>query len=347
MAVTKQTYSLSPTWTAAQHADLIRQVFIDAGLMTEWYDTFLSGSIENRILEVQYDPSKVYGRTYYWFMFSGGSMSIALATGWNSITHVPTGSQYLDYMGTATNTTASHRVFYSWSTTTTLTIVRYQSNINPNFYWLLFRNGSSSSNFHIPNASVGQRIVTWIDLDKFLFHHYLVCSVTTNSRQGLIRFRQYLLLRRSYHGAGMALRGEASLDDYGVGTSITDDSVYEVMLYSGVGNGSNTYTTNIVPGTSYSVWAAPPIFLPIGFTNTNPAFTSNSTPVFTGAQYSHYLFESLPEDFGLCMHYSNNNMALQDTLVVSSGSEEWEMINVSNNATFGEGASPMFLARIV
>lgn len=347
MAVTKQTYTLNPTWTAAQHADLIRTVFIDAGLMVDWYDSFLSGSIQNRILEVSYDASKTYGRTYYWFMFTGGSMAIALATGWNSTTHVPIGSQYLDYMSTTTNATSSHRVLYSWSTTTTLTITRYQSNISPTFSWFVFRNGTSSSNFHIPNASVGSKIVSWIDLDKFMFHHYLICSLATNNTQGFIRMRQYLLLRRSYHGAAMALRDETSIDDYGVGTNVNDDSVFEVMVYSGVGNNSNAYGTNVVSGSGYSVWDAPPIFLPVGFTNTNPAFTSNSTPVFTGAQYSHYLFDSLPEDFGICMHYANNNMSLQDTLVVSSGTEEWEMINVSNNGTNGTGASPMFLARVI
>jgi hypothetical protein len=346
MAVTKVAYTLNPTWTAAQHADLWRSAFIGAGLMTEWYDSFSSGGIDNRILEVQYDPTKTYGRTYYWFMFTGGQMAVALATGWNAVTHVPTGTQYLDFYTTTTNATTNHRIIYSWTTTTTLTITRYTSQTNSSFSWYVIRNGTSStSNFHISNAAVGPKISTWYDLNRVFFHHILIMSIGNQGNSGHIRPFQYLALRRSYHPYGMALRGETYNGYYGLGT----DNPYPtlpVANFAAVGNVNVNPPTNIVLGNSYSVWNGSPTYLPVAFNNTNPAFTTNVNPVFTGAQYSQFLFESLPEDFGLSFHYANNTMAVQDTLVVTAGVEEWEMINVSNN-TITTGASGMFLARTV
>jgi len=347
MAVTKQTYSLSPTWTAAQHADLIRQVFIDAGLMTEWYDSFLSGSMENRILEVQYDPAKTYGRTYYWFIFTGGQMHLALATGWNAVTHVPTGTQYLDYYTTTTNAITNHELIYTWTTTTNLVITRYTSQTNSSFSWFVVRNGTSSvSNFHISNAAVGSKISTWYDLNKVFFHHFLIVNCNVNNFNAYIRFRQYLMLRRSYHPYGIALRGETYNGYYGFDT--TNYVHFFVKTYGATGFananvGSNMPTANTYDAANEST----PIWLPVASSAANPAYATNVTPVFTGAQYSDFLFESIPEDFGLSMHYANNTMAVQDTLVVSAGVEEWEMINVANNGTVSSGASPMFLARIV
>jgi hypothetical protein len=348
MAVTKQTYALNPTWTAVQHADFIRQVFIDAGLMTEWHDSFLSGTMENRILEVQYDPTKTYGRTYYWFIFTGGQMYLALATGWNAVTHVPTGTQYLDFYTTTTNAITNHRLIYSWSTTTTLTMVRYQSNINPNFSWFLIRNGSSSSNFHIAHSSVGQKIVTWIDLDKVFFHHFLINITRIASNYSTLEYRQHLMLRRSYHAAATSLRGATYNGYYNLGTDATNYVLFPVKKYLGVGFANNT-TVNVPNASSYDdAVDAAPIFLPVNFTSVNPAFATNSNPVFTGSQYSDYLFDSLPDDFGISMHYANNNMVLQDTLVVSAGVEEWELVWFTNNPNAGtEGSSPLFLARIV
>ncbi len=348
MAVTKQTYALNPTWTAVQHADLFRQIFIDANLMTDWYDSFSSSGIENRILEVQYDPSKTYGRTYYWFKFTGGQMAIALATGWNNVTKVPTGTQYLDFYSTATNTTANHRIFYSWSTTTTLTIVRYQSNINTNFNWFLIRNGSSSSNFQFSHPSVGPKIVSWIDLDKVFFHHFLTCTTRIQSNWSTIEFRQFMMLRRSYHPGANNLRAQTFDGYYDIGTSSQNWHNYSLKKYLGSGFQNSPGSNSPTSGSYDDAVDAAPIFLPVGFTAVNPAFTTNSNPVFTGAQYSDYLFESLPDDFGISMHYANNNMVLQDTLVVSAGVEEWELVSFSNNPNGGtEGASPLFLARIV
>ena len=55
----------------------------------------------------------------------------------------------------------------------------------------------------------------------------------------------------------------------------------------------------------------------------------------------------LPSDFGISFHYETNNFSLEDTLVVNSGVEEWEVLDFANNASAVTGASPLFLARVV
>jgi hypothetical protein len=78
MAVTKQTYTASATWTASGLASIFRSAFIDAGLMTEWHDSFLN-TIENRVLEITYNGSKTYGKTYHWFQFTTSGVFYAQA----------------------------------------------------------------------------------------------------------------------------------------------------------------------------------------------------------------------------------------------------------------------------
>jgi hypothetical protein len=348
MAVTKQTYTQNATWTASQHAALVRTAFIDAGLMTEWYDSFLSGSIENRILEVQYDANKTYGKTYYWFMFSGSTLYFALATGWNAITHVPTGTQYLDYFSTTTNAITNHRLIASFSASTTLTITRYQSAVDTNFSWFLMRNGATSLNFHIPHSSVANKLMSWVDLNKTFFHHFLICEPSTTTLYADIKFRQYFGLRRSYASFGQALRGSTSAALYGIGSNPSTFTEIVVANYGGVGLGTATTFNLLNANPPYSTTlSTTPVLLPIHTTTNNPAYTTDQIPVFTGAQYSQYLFKSLPSDFGITFHYVNNTMTLQDTLVVSSGTEEWEIVAFTNNGTITTGASPIFLARTV
>lgn len=344
MAVTKVTYTISPTWTAVGIASTMRTAFIDAGLMTDWYDSFTSGSVENRVLEIQYDGAKTYGKTYYWFMFSGAVMYLALATGWNASTHVPTGTQYLDYFSTTTNATTNHRLLQTFIASTSLTITRYQSAVDTNFSWFLMRNGATSFNFHIAHSSVGNKIMPWIDLNKTFFHHFLTAETNTDVFTGAVGFRQHLALRRSYF-LGTALRGITNNAYYGLGTSGVPYASFPVASYQAVGIANNS-TNNFINSSGYGMYGAP-IWLPIHINSNNSAYTTDQIPVFTGAQYSNYLSKALPSDFGLTFHYANNTMTLQDNLVVSAGTEEWEMIAFSNNGTITSGASPMFLARTI
>jgi hypothetical protein len=338
MAVTKQTYTATATWTAAQLATIFESAFIDAGLMTAWYDNFLN-TVENRILEVQYDNTKTYGKTYYWFQFTTAGVFLSVATGWNATTHVPTGTQYLDYFATTTNVTTNHATLVSLVNTTTTTLTRYTSGVTSSFSWFVVRNGTTSYNLHIPSASVGR--VTWMDLDKVLFHPVLKAVASINNQGGWAEFQNICTAtRRSYLAQG-SLRGNTSATDYGAGTSV----YHKISPYRYMGWGNTTIGSN--NALDQTVLRTGTIPLPTGFNNANPAYTTDVIPVFTGLNYWAHLTSAMPSDFGVSFHYANNTMAIQDKLIVTASTEEWEMLAVTNNAIITTGASPMFLARVV
>jgi hypothetical protein len=338
MAVTVETYTATATWTAAELADLFKDAFIDAGLMTDWYDSFLN-TIENRILEVEYDDIKTYGKTYYWFQFTTGGVFLSVATGWNATTHVPTGTQYLDYYSNSTSSTANHALLTSLTSTTSVTLTRYTSIVDSGFSWFLIRNGTTSFDLHIPSASVGR--VSWLDLDKVLFHPCLRAKLSINGQCGIVEFSNIsTTTRRSYLAQG-GLRGATSATDYGSGTSV----YLKISPYRYVGWGNQTIASN--NGLNQTFLLSGTIPLPTGFNNANPAYTSDVVPVFTGLDFWPYLTDAMPSDFGISFHYANNTMTVQDKLIVTSGTEEWEMLSVSNSGTVTTGASPMFLARVV
>ena len=96
MPVTKQIYAISAP-TRAEVATALRSALIDAGLMTEWYDSFNVGSDRLcRVLRIQHDSTKTFGTCFYYFTISDSGIGVALATnGWSG--NVPTGTQYLDW----------------------------------------------------------------------------------------------------------------------------------------------------------------------------------------------------------------------------------------------------------
>jgi hypothetical protein len=333
MAVTVETYTATATWTAAQLAALFEDAFIDAGLMTAWYDSFLN-TVENRILEIEYDDTKTYGKTYYWFQFTTGGVFLHVATGWNATTHVPTGTQYLDYFATTTNATTNHKTLRTLTPSTTVTLTRYTSDVNADFSWFLIRNGTSSYNFHIPDADAAK--VSWLDLNKVLFCPFLTANTSISAAQGYVSFTNNgAQLRRSYLGSA-ALRGNVTAGEY-------HNTRFELstFVYQGSGNVNNSITNNIAASSTS-------ILVPTAFNNTNPLFTTDVVPVFTSVNYWSYLNEAMPLDFGISFHYANNTMVVRDKLIVTAASEEWEMIAVSNASfTGGTYASPMFVARVV
>jgi len=332
MAVTVETYTATATWTAAQLATLFEDAFIDAGLMTAWYDSFLN-TIENRILEVEYDDTKTYGKTYYWFQFTTGGVFLHVATGWNATTHVPTGTQYLDYFATTTNSTTNHRNLRSLTSTTTVSLTRYTSASNADFSWFLLQNGTNSFNFHIPDAGAPE--ASWLDLGKVMFCPFLSAQTRIIQNYALAAFRNECpQLRRSYLCGG-SLRGATSSSNY--------TSYYNIETYSYLGSGNqNNSTANLNGGSSVS-----DIYMPLGFNNTNPEYGTDVIPVFTGVNYWAYLAEAMPSDFGISFHYANNTMAVRDKLIVAAATEEWEMISVVNSTSLSGNASSMFVARVV
>jgi hypothetical protein len=340
MPVTKQVYTAAATWTAAQLADVFRDAFIDAGLMSAWHDSFLSGSIENRVLEVVYDAAKTYGKTYYWFMFSAGEPRVHICTGWNTGSDIPAGpsgagTQYLDWFATTTNATSNHRqmIGIAMATATDAILTRYTASGQS---WFTLHQGASHRCFGIVPPAHAVR--SWIDLDRVVFSGYMEVQTRATNNSGSVMWAEPLMLRRSHNGAH--LRGETAAASYGAGTG----NVFGSSLgYYGPGNVTGAASNNSSAGNGVS----PHIRLPVYFNNTNPAFTADASPVFHSLPYSGYVTSTLPADFGVAFHYPQNTMSRGDKLIVSAGVEEWEIMDRANNATVTTGASPLFLARVV
>jgi hypothetical protein len=346
MACTKATYTATATWTASQLADLFRDAFIAAGLMAAWHDSFLSGSIENRVLEVTYDGAKTYGKTYYWFMFTTSGVFLHVATGWNTGTDQPTGTQYLDFFATTTNATTNHWNAVALSTSSTVELVRYTSNVDTQQSWFVVKSGTTRFCFTIVNGA--KTVQSWMDLNKGFFAGFawtrpIVVVSSTNRPSGLMRFGRGPALRRDLT-LGAALNGSTTTANYS-----STSALFLLESYGAPGNGSNNFSDNAAVMFSTSTTDANPgaIILPCNFSGTNPAFTTNSNPVFHSMPYMPYITSSLSSDFGITFHYATNTFSPGDTFVVSAGTEEWEVLDFAANGSAVTGASPLFLARMI
>jgi hypothetical protein len=349
MTCTKETYTAVATWTPDQVANLFRDAFIDAGLMTAWFDSFANGSIENRILEVTYDGTKAYGKTYYWFMFATTGVWLHVATGWDASTDQPTGTQYLDFFATTTNATTNHSQIFSASTANTMELVRYTSGVDADQSWFVIKSEAARRCFTIINDAIFAGF-NWI---------YPRAGGSNARRYGTLAFMRGPSLRRDLV-VGSALSQSTTSGHYAGSLTATSNSMSNnaILAYGAVGNTPATDATNYSlnmeafaansanpPNTTGSHPGA--IILPNNFSGTNPAFTSNSNPVFHSMPFMPYITESLPSDFGLTFHYATNSFSQGDTFVVSAGTEEWEVLDFAANTSAVTGASPLFLARMI
>jgi hypothetical protein len=332
MAVTKQTYTATATLTATSFFTELRSAFIDAGLMTEWHDSF-TNTLQNRVLEVT-NAAGTYGKTYYWFMVgASGNLVYQVATGWTAGSDVPSGTQYLDYFATTTNAVTNHRQLATFSFATDVKITRYTSG-DINFF--VISQGATYSCFTIVKGSGSFQ--PWVDFSKgFLNLLYEVNTVVAN-RFGQVGFQRHCSLRREL-GRGIALNGSTTVGDYtGSSSTYTQGAEY---AYRGLGNASNSWQNNVDP-----VWTrGGGIVLPIGFNGTNAAYSTNSSPVFHSLPYSQWITTTMGSDFGVTMLYTANTLGIYDTITVSAGTEVWEVMAFANNAVITTGATPVMLAR--
>jgi hypothetical protein len=343
MAVTKATYTATGTWTAAQLATIFESAFVASGLMSAWHDSFTSGSVENRILAVTYDGGATYGTTYYWFMFTTGGAYLHVATGWNVGSHVPTGTQYLDYFSTTTNSTSNHWRFFAGTSTSTATLTRYTSGADADQSWYLINDGSARLAFTITPATM--TLQSWLDLDKGFYNGWSTAwAITPGIYQcGIIAFGRGPALRRDLF-LGTALVGSVTVADY-VNYPCQTAGFCTSIAYGAPGNRSND-ENNFYSGFASSFASGhPAVILPTGFAATNPAYSTNSNPVFHSLPFSPYVVDPLPADFGLTFHYATNSFSVADTMVVTASVEEWEVLNYDAGTSSGTDPSPLFLAR--
>lgn len=350
MAVTKQTYTANNIWTASQFANLFRSAFIDAGLMSEWYDSFNANGVEQRILEVVYNSGTVYGKTYYWFIFSTTEVRYLFTTGWNATTHVPTGTLYLDYAVSNASTAAFFTSLRtSLSNSIPIQVIRYTSQASPSHSWFLVGQTNSFAQFLISNNLHAP--VSWVDTSRVNFSHLIRLRVATAGNAAGVTFGSIGGVRRSAV-VGQMLEGNTTVQyDYN-SVWYSTASYCAVGRVSGAQNAYNnsgqgsfpigTSNTFVINGNGMSV------ILPTYSSSANPAFSSNYNPVCYGIPYSVYVPNStLPSDFGIIPHYANNTMQQLDTFVVTAGVEEWEILGVANGSGTSGQASIALAARVI
>jgi hypothetical protein len=323
MAVVKQAYaSAIAPWTITSVCDDVRDAFIGAGLMTAWFDSFTAGGYEHRILQVTYDAGKTYGKTYYWFTFNGVGIWLRIVTGWNATTHVPTGTQYVDYYDANTSAVTAASQLITISTSISFSVTRYTSS-GRSFFTL--RTGSTYHTFTIDPA--GTTFRSFYDLN--IGYHEGWFTVSTGSGQvtfsNRVRYRRALLLGSSINNSTSS-----------IGTVYTP---IVVSTYSLPRNAGNSPFEN--PPTGGFV-------LPGWTTSANPSASSNFNPVFTGLRLSSVHTSDLPADFGITAIKVSNTLAIQDNATVTAGSEEYEILHFTNDGfSSGIANNPVFLVRII
>jgi hypothetical protein len=177
--------------------------------------------------------------------------------------------------------------------------------------------------------------VPWIDLDKTIFHHFVELSLNVTSATGTsvasATFEQLYRLRRSYIN-GFALRGSTSIARY--------RRTQAILCYTAYGHTNNTGAND------RAITHSSEILVPYGFTDSNPAFTSNFTPVLKGCSFSPYLTNALPLDLGVHFPFTSTSFSFADKIIVDAGVEEWEILDFANN-TSATSSTPLLVARVV
>jgi hypothetical protein len=306
----------------------------DAGLISSstWYDSFLN-TVENRVCEVVYDGSKTYGKTYYWFQFTTAGLFASTAYGWNATTHVPTGTQYLDYFATTTNVTTNHRTLVTLTNTTSVTFTAYKSGTQN---CIVIRNGATTLTLSIiPGGVVMQ---PWVDLNRVgIMGMQTSYSSNISSQARFIGQTVQGIVPRRTAIYGVHSIGSTTIGDFVVSGSEPNVGYKILGLNSGSGIGNNGVGASNVAG----------MVLPVENTTANPAFSSTKYPIVHTNPYALNWTSSFgTSDFGYCGDYTNRTYAIQDTMVVTSGSEEWEVLHFNNGAATATPTA-LFLARTI
>jgi hypothetical protein len=326
--------------------DLLSTALIDAGLMTAWHDSFSVSGRFYRVLRIQHDAAKTYGSSFYCFIADTlGNLGVSLSSGWNPSgtppINVPTGTQFLDYhrlpVDTGTDNSAATRLA-TLSTTSNLFLDRYTSAIDAKQSWLIFRQPvNRAAPFSILHKDTS--LHTWLDLNKGMISGISTIAASATSRMGYVRFQLQENIRRCLL-IGSALRGR---------TNTNGDATFHALSYNThcyVGVGSSATTDNFGGSISRADPGAA-IALPVAKAAANPAYLTDYNPVCGDLAWSIWTPTKLALDFGVYMHYNDNDTAYQDRFTVQSGVNEWEALQFANNSVVVDGASPTFVARVV
>lgn len=326
MPVTIASYSQSPPYTATEFASLLRTAFIDAGVMTDWEDTFTSGAFETRILKLIYSAD-TYGSTYIKFLFNGADAFVHIARNWSNANNESTGTQYLDYLSNTLTSTSNYMRLAGQNASQTLTIRRYTSQARANFTVFMIVNGTLNYTFFIERTAP---TTSMVDLTKEIYHGLMAPRLVASGNTAELSFLHFpLALRGCWNGRW--LRGNTSASNYGANTTASPPwnffggDVHSGFTYGAIGNANNA-SANID-------FSREIIQLPIAFNNTNPAETTDRIPACSGMLMSPYSAATLPSDFAILISYASNTVQVLST--VSSGAENYEVISVANASSVG------------
>ena len=329
MAVTKQAYaSASAPWAATSVCDDLKDAFIGAGLMSAWFDSFSSGGREHRVLEITYNGSKAYGKTYYWFTVSTVGIWVRTSTGWNTGSDIPSGpgvagTQFVDWYDTNTSSLNGAAQMITLLSSISFSVTRYTASGRSFF---VLRTGTTFCTFTIDPASTTFR--SFYDLG--LGYHSGIYLVEIPSNR-TVQFKQMHRNRR----------------DLLLGSSINDDT--QEYIY-GIGRVINQYSIPNTGTTGNGFTFPDEGFLLPGWTTTaNPSAGTNFNPVFNTIRLTSIHAADMPTDFGIASIKVSNTLAIQDNATVTAGSEEYEILNFANRGFINTGltSNPDFLARTI
>lgn len=337
MAVTKSIHAVVAPWTSSQVGDAFRDAFIAAGLMTSWYDSFSSGGYEHRILEVVYDGTKTYGKCYYWFIIDGVGVRHKTVAGWDAVNHYPKGPTSAGTQGKdwPENTSAASSVNNGsyWNTTIGLSnsincsVTRYTSGTRSFF---VLRSASSWVTFTIDPPDTTFR--SWYSNALIGGYHAGSWYVSHNGSKST-NFVAWNRAKRALFGGVGINYGQSNSS-----TAILMSSWGFQDMRNDVGNGlwgNFDNTSNSIPQ-----WYGSEI---------NSGILSDFVPVFNGIRPGVIYTSDLPADFGVAaLRYATaNSVTIQDTMVVTAGVEEYEVLSFRNAGNTTGGVNPLFVARIV
>ena len=354
MAVNTQTYTVSTLpYTATDFAAAIRSAFIHAGWMTDWHAAFTSGSVVNRVMRYNHGTTETYCNTHYWFQFSSADMFFYISRGWNTSTNIPqgvsgVGAQYLDYLSTTTSATTNHMRFALFNANQAITIMACKSDINPKFSFILIKQGTVEFNLVLDRSDL---VATSVDLNKVCYMGLMFARARTSGGVGGVNLQYYSPKLKGSHLGGW-LRDNVTALQYGASNTASlpweissgDSALNPQTLYGYYGNESNS-TANILNMGALSLGGM--YLVGVGFTNTNPDFTSDYSPPFTGMTVSSYSTGVVPADFAIFASYTNNTLSTFDPITIVAGSMVFQVLLVANASILNTRPTVLIAARIV
>jgi hypothetical protein len=338
MVATRETYTAISPWNSVQLADLFKDAFIDAGYMTDWYDEFLVGGIENRVVEIVYDGAKQWGKAYYWLQFADNTVHLGITSGWDTATNVPVGTTKVDFLNGNPAANSRMHLLATLNTNTTVTFTRWTSGVEAIFSYFLLKNGTAEVPFHINKTPP----VSWIDLDAVMYHAAGTFRVGRSNAAAWGGFQHYpLTVSRSWVGMG----GDGAFSNTSQLATVLQVShagFTHKYFISGGANPADTIETNQVNSLGGGV------YLPVGNPFANPEYATAYNPVFSNLLLSLYSPAVLPSDFGFVGYKESSVMSAFDQYVVTAGTEVYDIITVDNASAGAPNGrlSAVFMARV-